>query len=109
VSRVIRLCRLNSRAAAFVRETKASSGFRKRTVFFIWLALSASGIPTIHGQSALDGYDPGVNQFASVYVAALQPDGKTVIGGFFGSLSPMGGVSVTRNNKSIAFCRTVTG
>jgi hypothetical protein len=51
---------------------------------------------TVRGQSALDGFDPNANGF--VLVVVVQPDGKIVIGGFFSTLSPNGGVVVPRNH-----------
>jgi uncharacterized delta-60 repeat protein len=49
----------------------------------------------VHGQSALDGFDPNAN--GPVQVVVVQPDGKILIGGDFTTLSPNGGVTVTRN------------
>jgi uncharacterized delta-60 repeat protein len=48
------------------------------------------------GQSALDGFDPNPGS-GSVRVAVVQPDGKTLIGGNFVTLSPNGGATVPRN------------
>ena len=48
------------------------------------------------GQSALDGFDPNAND--TVCVVVVQPDGKILIGGDFTTLSPNGGVAVTRNH-----------
>src|SRR6059058_5938896 len=47
------------------------------------------------GQSALDGFDPNANN--AIRVVVVQPDGKILIGGDFTTLSPNGGVAVTRN------------
>ena len=47
-------------------------------------------------QSALDGFDPNAN--GAVRVVVVQPDGKILIGGDFTTLSPNGGVPVTRNH-----------
>jgi hypothetical protein len=47
-----------------------------------------------NGQSALDGFDPNANALVRVVV---QPDGEILIGGDFTTLSPNGGVAVTRN------------
>ena len=49
----------------------------------------------VRGQSALDGFDPNAN--GTVRVVVVQPDGKILIGGDFTTLSPNGGVAVTRN------------
>ena len=49
----------------------------------------------VRGQSALDGFDPNVNDIVRVVV--VQPDGKILIGGDFAALSPNGGAAVTRN------------
>ena len=57
--------------------------------------LLAGGAAAVRGQSALDGFDPNAN--GSVIVVVVQADGKILIGGDFTSLSPNGGVSVTRN------------
>src|SRR5450759_4462783 len=58
-------------------------------LLFLLLAAAA------RGQSALDGFDPNAN--GSVRVVVVQPDGKVLIGGDFTTLSPNGGVAVTRN------------
>ena len=44
----------------------------------------------MRGQSALDGFDPGVG--GSVYAMVMQPDGKILVGGLF-----IGVQGVTRN------------
>ena len=54
------------------------------------------GAAPLRGQSALDGFDPNAN--GAVRVVAVQPDGKTLIGGAFTTLSPNGGAAVTRNH-----------
>src|SRR6202171_6622796 len=48
----------------------------------------------VRGQSALDGFDPNANGIVNVVV--VQPDGKILLGGDFTTLSPNGGVAVTR-------------
>ena len=53
------------------------------------------GAAAVRGQSALDGFDPNAN--GTVRVVVVQPDGKILIGGDFTTLSPNGGVAVTRN------------
>ncbi|HWM25972.1 MAG TPA: delta-60 repeat domain-containing protein [Chthoniobacterales bacterium] len=55
----------------------------------------ASGAGAVHGQSALDGFDP--NASGAVNVVVVQPDGKILLGGDFTTLSPSGGAAVTRN------------
>src|ERR1700693_2331751 len=60
----------------------------------VGLAL-AGGAAAVRGQSALDGFDPNAN--GRVDVTVVQPDGKILIGGDFTTLSPNGGVAVTRN------------
>src|SRR5439155_1363260 len=55
----------------------------------------AGGAAAVRGQSALDGFDPNAN--GVVRVVVVQPDGKILIGGDFTTLSPNGGVAVTRN------------
>ena len=47
--------------------------------------LLAGGAAAVHGQSALDGFDPNAN--GPIYVIVVQPDGKILIGGDFTSLS----------------------
>ena len=54
------------------------------------------GAPTVHGQSALDGFDPNAN--GAILVTVVQPDGKILLGGSFTTLSPNGGAAVTRNH-----------
>src|SRR6266446_6280639 len=54
------------------------------------------GAEAVRGQSALDGFDPNAN--GAVRVVVVQPDGKILIGGDFTTLSPNGGVAVTRNH-----------
>ena len=59
------------------------------------LACATGGLATMRGQSALDGYDPNANNV--ILAAAVQADGKVIIGGAFSTLSPNGGAAVTRN------------
>jgi Domain of unknown function (DUF5122) beta-propeller len=54
-----------------------------------------SSAPALRGQSALDGFDPNPNGNVGVFV--VQPDGKILIGGNFTTLSPNGGVAITRH------------
>ncbi|HWW02287.1 MAG TPA: hypothetical protein VNZ64_21480 [Candidatus Acidoferrum sp.] len=63
-------------------------------LFFVAVLL-AVGAAAVRGQSALDGFDPDAN--GAIRVVVVQPDGKILIGGDFTTLSPNGGVSVTRN------------
>jgi len=49
----------------------------------------------VNTNSALDGFDPNANGL--VRVAAVQPDGKILIGGDFTTLAPNGRPPVTRN------------
>src|ERR1700730_7354511 len=49
----------------------------------------------VRGKSALDGFDPNAN--GTVRVVVVQPDGKILIGGDFTTVSPNGGVTVTRH------------
>src|SRR5436190_1728828 len=60
------------------------------------IALLTGAAATARGQSALDGFDPNANN--DIRVVVMQPDGKILIGGDFTTLSPNGGVSVTRNH-----------
>ena len=52
-------------------------------------------VTPVRAQSALDGFDPNVNN--QIRAVVVQPDGKILIGGDFTSLSPNGGPAVTRN------------
>jgi uncharacterized delta-60 repeat protein len=60
----------------------------------LWL-LSLFAATEVRAQSALDGFDPNVNN--QIRVVTVQPDGKILIGGDFTSLAPNGGPAVTRN------------
>src|SRR5204863_47734 len=60
------------------------------------IALLTGAAATARGQSALDGFDPNAN--GTVRVVVVQPDGKILIGGEFTTLSPNGGMAVTRNH-----------
>ena len=66
-----------------------------KLLLFSVAVLLAGGAPVVRGQSALDGFDPNAN--GAVRVVVVQPDGKILIGGDFTTLSPNGGVAVTRN------------
>ncbi len=68
--------------------------FARHLFFLVFVATLAA--PTLHGQSALDGFDPNAN--GTVRVVVLQPDGKILIGGDFTSLAPNGGAPVSRTN-----------
>ena len=70
------------------------AALRAALVLFSLVAVLAGGAASVHGQSALDGFDPNAN--GTVYAVVVQPDGKIVIGGDFTSLSPNGGALVTR-------------
>src|SRR5437773_231445 len=80
---------------SFPRAT--SKALRKATLLlFSIVVLLAGGTAAVRGQSALDGFDPNAN--GTVRVVVVQPDGKILIGGDFTTLSPNGGVAVTRNH-----------
>src|SRR6266571_1502907 len=64
-------------------------------LFCLLFGFLASGAVAVRAQSALDGFDPNAN--GVVRVVVVQPDGKILIGGDFTTLSPNGGVAVTRN------------
>jgi uncharacterized delta-60 repeat protein len=90
-------------ASAVLREKRASRStthvarVAKAALFvFSFALLLAGGAPVVRGQSALDGFDPNAN--GPIYVFALQPDGKILLGGDFSTLSPNGGAAVTRNH-----------
>jgi uncharacterized delta-60 repeat protein len=72
-------------------------GAPKQALFLLFsiAVLMAGGATALRGQSALDGFDPHAND--QIYVVVVQPDGKTLIGGSFTSLSPNGGAAVTCN------------
>src|SRR5207245_836777 len=70
------------------------SSARFSLMALVGLALTG-GAASVRGQSALDGFDPNAN--GTVYVVVVQPDGKILIGGDFTTLSPNGGIAVTRN------------
>ena len=79
---------------SFVRAT--SKAAKKATLLLFSVAvLLAGGAAAVHGQSALDGFDPNAN--GGVFSIAVQPDGKIVIGGDFTTVSPNGGAAVARN------------
>ena len=79
------------RAAIFER-LKAS------LLLFCVAALLAGGVEAVRGQSALDGFDPNPNSV--VLAVVVQPDGKILMGGGFTTLSPNGGIAVTRNRMA---------
>jgi uncharacterized delta-60 repeat protein len=85
-----------TRVAAFISWTSATSRARRAAFFLFSVAvLLPAGVESARGQSALDGFDPGLNGTGRVVV--VQPDGKILIGGTFTALSPNGGAAVTRN------------
>ena len=69
----------------------------------LWLA---GGAAAAHGQSALDGFDPNANGLVRVVV--VQSDGKILIGGDFTTLSPNGGVAVTRKLRAPTQAERIT-
>ena len=74
----------------------ATSQAKNAALFLFCVAvLLAGGAAAVHGQSALDGFDPNANGVINVVV--VQPDGKILLGGTFTTLSPNGGAAVTRN------------
>ena len=73
-----------------------SSLARKAELLVFSIAvLLGCGALVVHGQSALDGFDPNANGIIRAVV--VQPDGRILLGGDFTSLSPNGGAAVTRN------------
>src|SRR6266446_5082277 len=73
-----------------------SRAIRKRALLLFSIAvLLAGGAEAVRGQSALDGFDPNAN--GAIRVVVVQPDGKILLGGEFSTLSPNGGVPITRN------------
>jgi uncharacterized delta-60 repeat protein len=81
-------------ATLFLRATPKAK--KAALLLFSVAVLLAGGGAAARGQSALDGFDPNAN--GQVVVVVVQPDGKILIGGGFTTLSPNGGVAVTRNN-----------
>jgi uncharacterized delta-60 repeat protein len=75
-------------------ERKKTASLKKLLLFSV--AVLLAGGAAVCGQSTLDGFDPDANGPVSVVV--VQPDGKILIGGYFTTLSPNGGVAVTRNH-----------
>jgi uncharacterized delta-60 repeat protein len=74
-----------------------SKATKKATLLLFSVAvLLAGSAAAVRGQSALDGFDPNAN--GAVRIVVVQPDGKILIGGEFTTLSPNGGVAVTRNH-----------
>src|SRR5476651_2660840 len=67
-----------------------------RKILAVTVTMLVLVAPAVRGQSALDGFDPNANGLIRVFV--VQPDGKILIGGDFTTLSPNGGVAVTRNH-----------
>ena len=73
---------------------------RRRPIALVPLAIViALGGAVVAGAVAGGDLDPGFNPNASdeVHAIAVQPDGKILIGGFFGSLNPGGSGPVTRS------------
>jgi len=60
--------------------------------------LLAGGAAAVRGQSALDGFDPNTNGAVNIFV--VQPDGRILIAGDFATVSPNGGLPVTRNRMA---------
>src|SRR5437899_4177684 len=86
----------NNQTSTFASFMRATSKAKKAALFlFCGAVLRAGGVSAVRGQSA-DGFDPNPNGF--VYAIAVQTDGKILIGGDFTTLSPNGGVAVTRNH-----------
>jgi uncharacterized delta-60 repeat protein len=76
---------------------RAISKTRRAARFLFPVAvLLACGASSVHAQSALDGFDPNAN--GPIYVIAVQPNGKILLGGDFSTISPNGGPAVTRNH-----------
>ena len=84
--------------ATFTSWTRATSRARKAALLFLLAVLLSGSAATVRGQSALDGFDPNLNGAVRVFV--VQPDGKILIGGDFTTVSPNGGLPVTRNHMA---------
>ena len=68
-----------------------SRAMRAALLLFSIATLLAGSVAAVHGQSALDGFDPNANDV--VYAVAVQADGKILIGGAFTTV-----MGVARNN-----------
>jgi uncharacterized delta-60 repeat protein len=68
----------------------------RRALFGLFAVLLIAAATGVHGQSALDGFDPNAN--GTVRTVVVQPDGKILLGGEFTTLAPNGGPVVTRNH-----------
>ena len=63
-------------------------------------AVARSGIARLNMDGTADGFNPKAQDIPGPSVSSIleQPDGKFLIGGIFATLSPNGGVTVTRKN-----------
>src|ERR1700716_3442548 len=84
--------------AAFTSFMRATTSKAKKATLFLFsvAVLLAGGAAAVRGQSMLDGFDPNAN--LQLRVVVVQPDGEILLGGGFTTLSPYGGVAVTRNH-----------
>src|SRR5436190_21336321 len=88
--------RLANQVTTFTAFANVTFGVNSAVSLVFSIAFLIVGSPIgARGQSALDGLDPNANEI--VDVAIVQPDGKILLGGSFTTLSPNGGVTVTRN------------
>jgi uncharacterized delta-60 repeat protein len=74
--------------------TSRRRGLRRIAVVACVIAF-VCGASIAGAQSALDGFDPGAN--GTVFAAAVQPDGKILVGGTFTTLGGGGTGTTTRN------------
>src|SRR5437588_4985121 len=84
-----------SKNAAKPRQHRSTTRWRKVVNMAARLLLFLLVTPWMRAQSALDGFAPNAN--GNVWVVAVQPDGKILIGGDFSTIAPNGGTPVTRN------------
>lgn len=70
--------------------------FVARRAFACFAALLVATVLPAQGPSAADGFDPNVD--GNVYVLAMQPDGKLIVGGQFGHFRSREGFAIGRNN-----------
>ena len=83
----------------FIRWTRGSDRGRKLAVsLFAVAVLLALGAQPARGQSALDGFDTDADGAVEIFV--VQPDGKILIAGQFNTVSPKGGLPVTRHRMA---------
>src|SRR3954447_19386319 len=79
---------------SFNQPVRAATSKVALLVFSI-AVLWGGGVAALHGQSALDGFNPNAN--GAINAVVVQPDGKILLGGNFTTLAPNGRAVVTRS------------